>query len=333
MRNIFQLLKKSLFVIPFLGLATLVNAEDLKFGLPIKCELEKDCYIQNLPDLLENEDRADSFCQGATYNGHKGVDIRLLSLEDIKRNVPVIAPASGIVKALRDGAEDILAVTPEDKERVRGKECGNGIVISHEEGYESQLCHIKKNSISVQKGDRVEQGDTLGFVGTSGSSEFPHVHLSIRKNGQWIDPVSGQKPSSSCNITSTSETLFDAETIQYFSENTSRLMTSGISGNVIKHKELVRSGAPKAAVKGNEAIVGWAWFINLRKGDQIKFVLEGPQGVISENTTEPLDKHKATYSAFSGKRQKVEIGEYKLNTELLRNNEVIAQSLYVHIIE
>jgi len=173
------------------------------------------------------------------------------------------------------------ATTPQDRERVKGKECGNGVVITHGDGYETQLCHLKQASIIVQKGDQVKKGDILGFVGTSGASEFPHVHF----------------------------------------------------GNVIEHKELVRKGAPSQAIKGDEAIVGWAWFINLRQGDQIRFLLEGPNGVISEITTDPLERKKASYSAFSGKRRTVEVGEYKLNTELLRNNEIIAQSLHVHIVE
>lgn len=323
----------SLFAIPFLSLVAMASAEEFKVGLPIKCELEKDCYIQSLPDLLETEDAADSFCQGATYDGHKGVDIRLLSLKDIKRNVPVIAPASGTIKAVRDSLKDILMTTPQDRERVKGKECGNGVVITHGDGYETQLCHLKQASIIVQKGDQVKKGDILGFVGTSGASEFPHVHLSVRKKGQWLDPVSGKKPQTNCDVTSTAETLFDAETIAYFSENTSRLIASGISGNIIEHEELVRKGAPSQAIKGDEAIVGWAWFINLRQGDQIRFLLEGPNGIISEITIDPLERKKASYSAFSGKRQIVEVGEYILNTELLRNNEVIAQSLYVHIVE
>lgn len=312
---------------------TIANAEEFKLGLPIQCELEKDCYIQNLPDLLETTEVSDSFCQGASYDGHKGVDIRLLSLEDINRNVPVIAPAAGTIKAVRDGEEDILMSTPQDRDRVKGKECGNGIVITHEGGYETQLCHLKQGSISVQRSDRVEKGDTLGFVGTSGASEFPHVHLSVRNEGQWLDPVSGKQPGTTCDVSATEETLFDTETINYFSENTSRLMTSGISGNVIEHNKLVRVGAPMSAAEGDAAIVGWAWFINLRKGDQIRFILEGPNGIIAENTSEPLEGHKADYSAFSGKRQTVEAGEYKLNTELLRNGETIAQSLYVHIVE
>jgi len=283
--------------------------------------------------MIEGEDASDSFCQSATYNGHKGVDIRLLSLKDIEKNVPVIASLGGIVKAVRDGIEDKLPQSVQDWEKIKDKECGNGVVLSHENGYETQFCHLKQNSISVNVDDEVEQGDILGFVGNSGAAEFPHVHLSLRRNGQWIDPVSGKKPSQACTVADISNSLFNEEVAGFFTENTSRLLTSGIAGDVIKHGDLVKLGAPKSIKEGDDAIVGWGWFINLRKGDKIHFKLEGPDGLISENTTDALDRNKASYSAFSGKRRVATKGEYKLETKLLRNGETIAQSLFVQIIE
>ena len=332
-QRFFQPLIQCLFVLGICGFSNFSAAEEIKFGLPIKCDLNKDCFIQNLPDLIEGEGTADSFCQGATYDGHKGVDIRILSLKDIERNVPVIAPARGIIKAFRDGEEDVLMKTPEDKDRVKGKECGNGIVISHDKTYETQVCHLKKNSITVQKGEKVEQGDTIGFVGNSGAAQFPHVHLMIRKNGKWVDPISGQSPEKSCKTNSVKTSLFNTEVAQYFTDNTSRLMTSGITGKPIIHETLVEVGPPEALKASDQAIVGWAWFINLRKGDKIRYTLEGPQGQISQNTTKPFEKWKASYSGFSGKRTSPTKGEYRLTTELLRNGETIEQSLFVHILE
>ena len=333
MRKLFQLLKHGLFAFGAMSFLSAANAEEISLGLPVDCNLNKDCFIQNLPDLIEGEGQSDSFCQGATYDGHKGVDIRLLSIKDIERNVPVIAAVDGVVKAFRDGIEDKLPQSEADWEEIKGRECGNGIVLTHHDGYETQFCHLKENSISVKVGDEVKQGDLLGFVGNSGAAEFPHVHLSLRKNGQWIDPVTGKKPSQTCTSDNASKSLFNDETDNFFTENTSRLLTSGIAGSVIDHNDLVKLGAPENVNEGDEAIVGWGWFINLRKGDQIRFILEGPNGIIAENTSEPLEGHKADYSAFSGKRQIVEAGEYKLNTELLRNGETIAQSLFVHIVE
>lgn len=58
-------------------------------------------------------------------------------------------------------------------------------------------------------------------------------------------------------------------------------MASGISGNIIKHDQLVQTGPPEKLKQSDQAVVGWAWFINLRKGDQIRYILEGPKGIIS----------------------------------------------------
>ena len=333
MRDRFQLLKLSLLTIGLLGLTNMANAEDLKFGLPIKCEINKDCFIQNLPDILNGSDAADPFCQGATYQGHKGIDIRLLSLENIKEDIPVIAAGDGVVKAFRDGEEDRLIVTQEDRNRIKDKECGNGIVLSHVGGYESQYCHLKQNSISIQNGDKVKQGDILGFVGNSGFASFPHVHFTLRKGEQWLDPISGSAPSQSCQLTTKQNTLLDEETAKLFSENSSRLLTSGISGKVIEHIKLVRTGAPEKLKMSDQATVGWAWFINLRKGDQIRFTLEGPKGLLVENTTKPLDRNKASYSAYAGDKSRSIKGEYRLKTELLRDGQVIEESLFVQTLE
>ena len=311
----------------------MTNAQDLKFGLPIKCEINKDCFIQNLPDIINGSDAFDPFCQGATYQGHKGIDIRLLSLENIKENIPVIAAGDGIIKAFRDGEEDRLIVTDEDKTRIKDKECGNGIVISHKNGYESQYCHLKQNSISVRNGDKVKQGDILGFVGNSGFASFPHVHFSIRKDGQWLDPISGLPPAESCQLTTKENTLLDKKTAEFFSQNSSRLLTSGISGKIIKHAKLVRFGAPERLMISDQVIIGWAWFINLRKDDQIRFTLEGPKGLLVENTTKPLDRNKASYSAYAGSKKQAIKGEYRLKTELVRSGQTIEESLFVQTLE
>ena len=333
MRNTFQLLLTGVLSVVFLTGPNEAVAEEIRFGLPVKCQINKDCYIQNLPDVITGKKASDSYCQGATYDGHKGIDIRLLSLADIARNVPVIASAPGIVKALRDGEPDRIVATPEDRKLIEGKECGNGVVIAHADGYETQVCHLKKNSISVKKGDRISKGELLGFIGNSGFAAFPHVHLSIRKDGQWLDPLSGKPPSSSCVPTNGKDTLLEKNASKYFEENTTRLIASGISGNVFNHDDLVRTGPPNRLKSSDQAIVGWAWFINVRKGDQVNFSLEGPSGEIANHTTEPLNRHKAAYSGFSGKKLKPVEGEYRLTTQLIRNGKPISETLFVQTLD
>lgn len=45
------------------------------------------------------------------------------------------------------------------------------------------------NRRNVNKGDKVTQGDVIGFVGTTGSSTGNHLHLELRKNGIRQDPI------------------------------------------------------------------------------------------------------------------------------------------------
>ena len=43
-------------------------------------------------------------------------------------------------------------------------------------------------SIIVSVGQKVKQGQVLGYVGTTGNSTGPHLHIGIQKNGSWVNP-------------------------------------------------------------------------------------------------------------------------------------------------
>ncbi len=64
---------------------------------------------------------------------------------------------------------------------------GRHIRIDHGYGYESLYAHLYK--YNVRKGKRVKRGDLIGFVGSTGRSEAPHLHYEIFKNGQRINPI------------------------------------------------------------------------------------------------------------------------------------------------
>ena len=76
-------------------------------------------------------------------------------------------------------------------EVVKGRGCGNSVAVNHGGGWETYYCHLRRGSLTVRRDQRVEKGDKLGFVGSSGLAEFPHVHLGVRKDGKVIDPFVG----------------------------------------------------------------------------------------------------------------------------------------------
>jgi murein DD-endopeptidase MepM/ murein hydrolase activator NlpD len=64
---------------------------------------------------------------------------------------------------------------------------GNHIRIDHGFGYESLYAHLYK--YKVRRGQRVQRGDLIGFVGSTGRSEAPHLHYEVFKDGERINPI------------------------------------------------------------------------------------------------------------------------------------------------
>lgn len=63
---------------------------------------------------------------------------------------------------------------------------GNCVMIDHGNGYVTLYGHM--SSIAVSKGQSVSQGDTIGYVGSTGLSTGPHLHFEIHSGGGLIDP-------------------------------------------------------------------------------------------------------------------------------------------------
>lgn len=63
---------------------------------------------------------------------------------------------------------------------------GNCIMIDHGNGYVTLYGHL--SSIAVSEGQSVNQGDTIGAVGSTGNSTGPHLHFEVIQNGSRIDP-------------------------------------------------------------------------------------------------------------------------------------------------
>ena len=64
---------------------------------------------------------------------------------------------------------------------------GNHIVIRHGFGYETLYGHLSK--YKSRAGQRVKRGDIIGYVGSTGRSEGPHLHYEVHKNGKVVNPL------------------------------------------------------------------------------------------------------------------------------------------------
>ncbi len=64
---------------------------------------------------------------------------------------------------------------------------GRWVVIDHSNGLETWYAHMSK--VFVREGQKVKKGDVIGIIGSSGASTGIHIHYSIKKNGEFIDPI------------------------------------------------------------------------------------------------------------------------------------------------
>jgi murein DD-endopeptidase MepM/ murein hydrolase activator NlpD len=94
---------------------------------------------------------------------HYGIDIGSPS------GTPIKAPAPGTV---------IAAST-------RGS-FGRHVMLDHGNGVRSRYGHL--NGIDVKRGERVEQGQVIGVVGSTGRSTGPHLHYEVIVDGKRVDP-------------------------------------------------------------------------------------------------------------------------------------------------
>jgi murein DD-endopeptidase MepM/ murein hydrolase activator NlpD len=64
---------------------------------------------------------------------------------------------------------------------------GNVIFLNHGFGFETRYAHLSK--FNVSEGQRVKRGELIGFVGSTGLSEAPHLHYEIRYKDKFVNPV------------------------------------------------------------------------------------------------------------------------------------------------
>lgn len=96
--------------------------------------------------------------------GHKGVDLAG------RVGTPIYATGSGVVS--------------------RASWYGSyGLYVAIEHGSKIQTRYAHMSRLNVAEGQRVEKGDVIGFIGSTGRSTGPHLHYEVRIDGEAVNPV------------------------------------------------------------------------------------------------------------------------------------------------
>jgi len=103
---------------------------------------------------------------------HRGTDFAA------QMGTPIMASGSGVI--------------------TRARWCGGGgncIKIKHNSTYETIYAHMKNFARGIKEGVRVKQGQTIGYVGSTGKSTGPHLHYEVIENGKKINSQKLKLPS------------------------------------------------------------------------------------------------------------------------------------------
>lgn len=84
---------------------------------------------------------------------------------------------------------------------------GNVVQVRHSNNRTTLYAHMSR--IDVRRGQRIEQGDRVGAVGSTGWSTGPHLHLEFRVNGQHQDPLRVAKASETIPLPASAKPAFD----------------------------------------------------------------------------------------------------------------------------
>jgi murein DD-endopeptidase MepM/ murein hydrolase activator NlpD len=113
---------------------------------------------------------------------------------------PVLAPAEGVVVAIRDGVRDAPRVGTGWVDWLSRDFTGNSVTIQHADREFSFLAHLIPGSIVVRRGQRVDRGTSIARCGNSGHSTEPHLHFQVQDQAAFFGATSLPVTFSDCIV-------------------------------------------------------------------------------------------------------------------------------------
>ena len=110
----------------------------------------------------------------------------ILGYNKLHKGVDFAAPKGTPVYAAGNGVIDFVG---------RNGGYGNFIRIRHNSSYKTAYAHLNNYNKNIYKGARVNQGETIGYVGSTGKSTGPHLHYEVIYQNKQINPMKMKLPS------------------------------------------------------------------------------------------------------------------------------------------
>lgn len=301
------------------------NGGGFSLQVPVDCSIGSDCWVFATYDHDRSDGRRDYACQRNPINDFHSTAFALANEARIADDVAVFAAADGVVLGARDAMADVSVNTVGAK-AVRGRECGNAVRLQHADGWATQYCHMKRNSIRVATGDAVSAGTRLGAIGMSGNTELPYLGFRVEKAGEPVDPFIGLEGGRICEPGL--DPLWKAADLERLAPKTPFVLDAGFSAALIKETQ-ARTGTVAASTlrKSSGAIVLWTRVARAEAGDEIGLFVDGPNGPLVHQIHE-VDRTFALTFRLAGRRKpKTDwpTGRYVGSVLLFRDGDMIEE--------
>lgn len=272
--------------------------------MPVDCHYGKTCFISNYFDTSMDKDEApeDYTCSGLTTKGSTSTTFMLKDTQEMRKGAAVLAAEDGTVSAVRDGMDDV-SVHLAGRALVRGRECGNGVILEHKRGYVTEYCHLQKGSIVVAKGDKVQKGGRIALVGMSGDAEYPELEFRVRRRQDVFDPFLGDERLHCGSLKA--YPLWDRQTRKKLQYIPTLLLNSGFV-NKVPYAMGAREGKfrRKKLSTQDTMIVFWLDIFGVHKDDKLHVQILYPDGKVLDEESRVFKKDKRRHFQFMGKRLK-----------------------------
>ncbi len=196
---------------PLAPLLRKTSGQPLELAFPLRAHTNSKAIavhgIANFVDQLDAFDAIEDYnCGQRTYDSdnynHDAIDFFTWPFgwwQQENDETAVVAAAPGVVTRKRDGNPDKSCDFTDQSARA------NYVELQHDDGTVTRYLHMKNGSLTKKSiGERIESGEYLGIVGSSGRSSGPHLHFAIYENNQAVEARNG-----ACNATATDITWID----------------------------------------------------------------------------------------------------------------------------
>ncbi|MFO1064608.1 MAG: peptidoglycan DD-metalloendopeptidase family protein [Pirellulales bacterium] len=244
----------------------------------------------------------------ASNNGHNAIDTGAVSTSEMDAGIEILAAATGTVITAIDGNYDRNRGTLDN---IVPGGAPNYVEIDHGGGLITRYFHMRRDSIRVRVGDRVNRGDVLGLEGSSGQSTASHLHFEVRYRGLAV------------------ETFLDANAFWVtplpYVMNLRKVLSGGISNYDTQYH---RVEGPSEVLTFSQAdgqhVYTWFNAIGLRLNDPVEFIYTRPDSSLYIHQTFTVDEDRASSLSWShiSLPNLPDLGtwtvEFKVNAQLLK---------------